>query len=197
MKRLIAQILLIADSDNPNISERLKYAWNAIWHFAPIAFVLDLANWWFKENSQFGSFMCIALVVNMLVGAYMHKQSGTFTFKLFLFKNIEIALVICTTYIMLEMIRYTAGNNLAGEVFRVLIQVMTLLYPVSKVLKNLFIITKGKYPPEFIMRKLYNFEKNGDLDSLFSTKKEDLNLDEEFKEYKEKLKNQKDEANVV
>jgi hypothetical protein len=73
---------------------------------------------------------------------------------------------------MLEMLRYTAGDNLAGEIFRILIQTTTLLYPTSKVLKNVFIITKGKYPPKFLMDRLYNFEKNGDLNDFFKTSQE-------------------------
>lgn len=150
-----------------------------------------LFNWWFNENKQFGQFMCIALIANLIIGAYMHKKSGTFCFKAFILKNLELAFIISVTYLMLEMLRYTAGDNLAGEVFKVLIQVMTLLYPTSKVLKNIFIISKGKYPPEFIMRKLYNFEKNGDLERLFSTKKDDdKELDLEFEKYKLDLKKQ-------
>lgn len=191
MKRLLAQVMLLADYDNVGWGDRLKYVWNAVIHFTPIAIVLDLFNWWFKENHQFGTFMCIALIINLLIGAYMHKKSGTFCFKQFIVKNVELTFVVIVTYAMLEMLRYTAGDNLAGEIFKILIQVMTLLYPTSKVLKNIFIISKGKYPPEFIMRKLYNFEKNGDLEKLFSTKKDDgKELDLEFEKYKLDLKEQ-------
>lgn len=191
MKRLLAQVMLLADYDNVGIGDRIKYVLNAILHFAPIAIVLDLFNWWFTENRQFGTFMCIALIINLIIGAYMHKKSGTFCFKQFIIKNSELAFTITVTYVMLEMLRYTAGDNLAGEIFKILIQVMTLLYPTSKVLKNIFIISKGKYPPEFIMRKLYNFEKNGDLEKLFSTKKDDdRELDLEFEKYKLDLKRQ-------
>ena len=77
--------------------------------------------------------------------------------------------VIVCSYIMLEMLRYTAGSNIAGETFRVIIQTLTLLYPTSKVMKNLFLISSGKFPPEFLMKKLYNFEKSGDLTAFFST----------------------------
>lgn len=191
MKRLLAMVMLLADYDNVSIGDRIKYVWNAILHFAPIAIVLDLFNWWFTENHQFGTFMCIALIINLIIGAYMHKKSGTFCFKQFIVKNAELAFTISVTYVMLEMLRYTAGDNLAGEIFKILVQVMTLLYPTSKVLKNIFIISKGKYPPEFIMRKLYNFEKNGDLEKLFSTKKDDdKELDLEFEKYKLDLKKQ-------
>lgn len=83
--------------------------------------------------------------------------------------------VVSAIYIMLEMLRYTAGDNLAGEIFRVMIQVVALLYPTSKVFKNVYIITEGKYPPEFIMQRLYNFEKNGDLSKFFQSKQNENN----------------------
>ena len=75
--------------------------------------------------------------------------------------------IVIIGYVMLEMLRYTAGDNLAGEIFRILIQISTLLFPISKVLKNIFILSKGKYPPKFFMQRLYNFEKTGDLKDLF------------------------------
>src|SRR5690606_11554626 len=97
------------------------------------AFILDLVNWWFADNQQFGTFMCVSLIVNMLVGAWSHLKMRTFHFKSFIFKNIEMACVVIVVYIMLEMLRYTAGDNIAGEAFKILIQITTLLYPTSKV----------------------------------------------------------------
>lgn len=176
MIKLFARLILLT-APQPSINERLKYILDWILHLAPVIFVLDLVNWWFKENQQFGTFMCIALLINLIVGVYFHLKQGTFQFKHFMFKNVEMASVIIGVYIMLEMLRYTAGNNIAGEIFKVLIQVTTLLYPTSKVLKNIFIITGGKYPPKFLMDKLYNFEKNGDLSEFFKSKKEDESVD--------------------
>jgi hypothetical protein len=62
---------------------------------------------------------------------------------------------------------------MVGESFKILIQVVTLLYPVSKVLKNIYILSNKQFPPAFIMDKIYNFEKNGDLKDLFDTDKKE------------------------
>ncbi len=172
MKRIFAKLILLTDC-NPTFLDKTRYALDCLLHFAPIAFVLNLINWWFSENEQFGTFMCIALIANMAMGVWIHIRNKTFTFRDFFIKNLEMIAVVIIGYIMLEMLRYTAGNNVAGELFRILIQVMTLLYPISKVLKNLFLISGGKYPPEFIMTRLYNFEKNGDLSAFFKTKKDE------------------------
>src|SRR5690606_37982342 len=123
---------------------------------------------------QFGNFICIALIVNMIVGVWFHLLNNSFSVKEFLLKNIEMGFVVIIVYIMLEMLRYTIGDNIAGEAFKVLIQCMTLLYPTTKIFKNIFLMTKGKYPPEFLMQRLYNFEKNGDLNEFFKTKNDEI-----------------------
>lgn len=183
MIKLLAQLILLADFKNPSKQDWLRYAWNVIRHFAPVAFLLSVLGAWFHDNKQFGTFICTALIINMIVGAIMHFKNRTFKLKLFIWRNIEMAFVIITVYMMLEMLRYTAGDNIAGDVFRILIQTMTLLYPTSKVFKNIFILTKGKYPPEFLMKKLYSFEKSGDLGNLFSgnnsQSNEEINIEDE------------------
>ncbi len=80
-------------------------------------------------------------------------------------------IILVLVYGLLEMLRITAGNNFVGEGFKVLIQVMTLLYPISKALKNIYILSNKKFPPSFIMDKIYTFEKNGDLNNLFQIDK--------------------------
>jgi hypothetical protein len=107
----------------------------------------------------------------MVVGAIFHNKMGTFNWVELFKKNILMWVVLIVVYAMLEMLRLTAGNNFVGESFKILIQVLTLLYPVSKVLKNIYILSNKQFPPAFIMDKIYNFEKNGDLNELFDTDK--------------------------
>lgn len=170
MKKLFYSLILAADHSS-SFRERFQLLGGVVLKLAPIAYLMDMVNWWFTENKQFGTFICLALLVNMVVGAVRHLKSKTFDFKLFFARNCMMIFVVCMVYIMLEMLRYTAGANIVGEVFKVLIQVTTLIYPTSKVFKNCYILSNGKYPPEFIMNRLYNFEKNGDLNDLFKTKK--------------------------
>lgn len=166
------QIVQFTEPD-VSIYDRTSNLLSILFKLAPVAFVLDLVNWWFSENEQFGVFIMIALVINMLAGIVVHITKKTFNFPEFLIKNVLMGFVICVVYVMLEMLRYTAGDNIVGEIFKVLIQITTLMYPTSKIFKNSYILTDGKYPPEWIMTRLYNFEKNGDLHEFFKTKKDD------------------------
>lgn len=190
--------MLIADSDIPGInlsySEKIKYCLFVIAHLAPLAFFMEWIDAWFKDNGQFFFFVCVALIINMGAGVWFHLKYGTFKMRDFLLKNVEMMGVVVIVYVMLEMLRYTAGENIAGELFRIIIQVLTLLYPVSKVLRNMFIISRGKHPPKFIMMKLYNFERYGDLEEFFKTKKgEDMEDSEVQKHLNDLLKENKNE----
>src|SRR5699024_7827836 len=139
---------------------------------------------------QFGTFMCIALVFNLATGAWSHMRAKTFKVKTMILRNLEMCAIVIVGYTMLEMLRYTAGDNVAGELFRISIQIMTLMYPGSKIFKNVFILSKGRYPPEYIMRRMYDFEKNGDLNRLFNIRY-NKDLEEEERKKKEEFINNK------
>lgn len=172
IKRIFCQIILIAD-DKPSVIEKITYFFSVVVTFTPIAYLLDGLNLWFRTNAQFSSFVPICLLINMAVGVRYHMKMQTFSWKEFFKRNSEMWLVIVVVYGLLEMMRLTAGNNYIGEGFKIMIQVMTLLYPVSKALKNIYILTHKKYPPSFIMEKLYNWEKNGNVKELFNNDKKE------------------------
>lgn len=174
IKETLCRVILLFDN-RPSFTDKLSYFFQVIATFAPIAYLLDGLKFWFKTNQQFSSFILICLLINMAVGARFHSKMGTFDWFESFKKNIQMWVVLIVVYAMLEMLRLTAGNNFVGESFKIVIQVLTLLYPVSKALKNIYILNNKQFPPAFIMDKIYNFEKNGNLKELFDTdKKEEL-----------------------
>lgn len=172
MNKFLCHIVLLADS-RPTIIEKIVYFINIISVLGPVAYIMNGIGIWFRANHQFSAFVMVCLTVNLFVGIWYHNKMNTFSWKEFFIKNIQMWAVIIIVYALLEMLRLTAGNNIIGEGFKVLIQVTTLLYPVSKALKNLYILSQKQFPPAFIMEKIYNFEKNGDLKELFDTEKKE------------------------
>jgi len=170
LRKMFYSIILVAD-DKPTIYEKLTYLTKLVLTFAPIAFVLDGLNYWYKSNSQFFAFVLGALLINMFVGAWYHRKMKTFSWELFLKRNTLMWAVLIPVYTLLEMLRLTAGVNMIGEGFKVVIQITTLLYPISKALKNFYILSNKQFPPQFIMDKIYNFEKTGDIKEFFNKDK--------------------------
>ena len=172
MKKLLCDIMLIADN-KPTITDKFSYFFNIIITFGPIAYLLNGLNIWFQSNQQFSSFVIICLIVNMIVGVWYHQKMRTFSWERFFKRNILMWVVLMLVYLMLEMLRQTAGDNFVGESFKILIQITTLLYPISKSLKNIYILSNKQFPPAFIMEKIYNFEKSGNLKDLFDNDKKE------------------------
>ena len=172
MFKYFARLVLISEP-LVKMSDRFDYFVAILVRLAPVAFLLETIQWWFEDNKQFGQFMCIALFINMVVGIWFHVKNKSFTWEDFFKKNGTMIAIVIIVYVMLEMLRYTAGDNLAGELFKMTIQITTLLWPTSKVFKNVYILSGGEFPPEFIMKRLYDFAKNGDLKAFFENNKKE------------------------
>lgn len=170
MKKITYQIILLADNSNATFWDKIRYLFILLSTSSPIVFILNEMGEWFKDNSQFVSFLLVVFCINMAVGIVFHKSKNTFSWEEFFKRNALMWFVCVCVYWVLEMLRITVGDNSIGEVFGITIQLVTLLYPISKILKNIFILTGGKHPPEFIMNRLYNFEKTGDPNDLLNDK---------------------------
>ena len=148
--------------------EKLQYLAKLILTFTPLAYLLNIFNAWFPSNQVFFQVLVWTLLANVIVGAKVHWGSNTFKLKTLLLKNIEMCIIILLVYPILGGINQITGDNIAGNVFQWAIQIGTILYPGSKVLKNVHIWSNGKYPPKFIMEKIYKFEKDGDIKDLLN-----------------------------
>jgi len=144
----------------------------------PIAYVLDLAGIWFSDNKKFVTFFVLIVIVNALLGLWKHKKQNQFNWEEFFIKTGKMLVVVILTYFILAMTVGIAGENYVASGFEVSLQVATLFFPASKALKSLFVISNGEYPPKWIMKKVYNFEEDGDLNALLKTPEKQNNYEE-------------------
>lgn len=163
-------ILLFAYRVKVDFKDKVSYLLESLYTFAPVALLIGVVMQWYDANKIFAGSLLLALIANMGVGVYFHICKGTFDISDFIKKNIEMTFYTGVVYIALYTLHINISQNIGSEIFLSLIQVISLLYPVSKICKNIFILSDGKHPPEFLMQKLYNFEKNGDLNEFFNTK---------------------------
>jgi hypothetical protein len=164
--KFLSKIALLADNQ-PSFLEKLKYFGLVISTLAPIVWLTEVISGWYIENQRGASFIIFCIIANLFIGAWFHHKMRTFSWEQLIKKNTLIVSVLVPSYIMLEMLRITAGENLAADSFRIIIQLSSLIYPISKSLKNLYILSNKQFPPAFIMERLYNFEKTGNLKDLF------------------------------
>jgi hypothetical protein len=168
-------IFLADDSYNKRIFlfEKLTVFGKLLVTFGPLAFILNLINAWFLTNREFVSgFICV-VIINAIFGMLQHKKMRTFRWEIFLQKTSIMLLCVIAIYILLSIIGNFTGDSFVAEGFQIFIQVSTLFYPVSKAIKSIHILSGGEYPSEFIMKKFYNFKKDGDVQEFFKTTKSD------------------------
>ena len=161
---------IVADKDYSWL-DRVYSFFKAFLVFGPVAFILSIANAWYMENREFTWAVIAVISFNMVLGGVMHFRKGKFSWETFLIKTLTMIFVVFSTYFVLEMIVSFGGENQVTGGFRAALQMATLLYPGSKILKNIHIVSNGEHPPKWIVEKIFNFQNNGDLKEFYDTNK--------------------------
>ncbi len=172
IKSLFFSIIYIAD-DRLSFLEKLPAYIKILLSFGPIAYILQLSGYWFVDNKEFVTYFLLIVIIQAGFGIWKHKRLNSFDFIKFFTKTSIMMIVIIFTYILLAMVVAIARENPISEGFEISLQVMTLFYPASKGVKSIFVISGGEYPPKWMMKKVYNYENDGDIAELF--KKETKN----------------------
>lgn len=150
--------------------------------FGPIAFLLDTISMWFQNNKEFVTGFIVVVFINAWLGIRKHRKLNTFNWETFYKKTSLMLMVVIVTYVLLSIVGKFAGDNMISEGFQILLQVTTLFYPASKGLKSVFVLSNGEYPPKWMMKRVYNFEEEGDLAELFKSKKTNETIEEIIEE---------------
>jgi hypothetical protein len=146
-----------------------------------IVWVADRFGMWFSDNAFFVTGVVAVILINMIFGGLVHHyRYRDFNWKILLTKTSEMVIVLLVSYFVLEIILNIAGDTAVSSIFRITIQVSTVLYPGTKIIKNVYIYSRGEYPPEWLVKRIFNFNKNGNLQELLNpTNNERNTLDQE------------------
>ena len=143
--------------------DRILFIGESIFKFAPLYYFYSLLVQWYGANETFATSLISVLIVNAIVGVKYHMKMRTLSIKDFCYSTFSMLSIIVGVYLILKAFGNVLGSNLIGEVYKSIIEFITLLYPGSKVLQNIFILTNGKYPPLFVMKALYAYSKDGKI----------------------------------
>lgn len=166
---IVPLVLLFSSKAKISWSDRLEYFLEVILKSAPFLFLYGFLSEWYEENELFAIAISTALLANFFIGARFHWSKGTFDLGTMLWKNLEMLVVVTGVYLLLGALSTPLGESVAGLAFKKTIEFITILYPVSKALRNVFILTGGKYPPKFVIQALYQYEKDGKLKDFFDS----------------------------
>lgn len=123
------------------------------------------------------SFVCAALVIDHLIGSYVHKMiKKDFTWK----KNLHGFLIkgfsVVAGYVLFEMMHQIVDDvDFISTYFKITLQLIVFMYPAGSALVNISIASGGKFPSKGIMEKFVKFENTADLET-FKTKQNEENI---------------------
>ena len=166
---LTSLVLLYHTDTSIALRDRLYYLGQVLLHSTPFMLLCSYLLSWRQAHQAFVMALGGALLLNILIGAAYHLRYHSFSLRALLLKNAQMLSVIAAVYILLALLEVPLSQTTTGEVFENTLQLMTLLYPVSKAIKNIFVLTHGKYPPAWVIKALYNYEREGKLKEFFNT----------------------------
>ena len=174
---LTPAILLFSTNISLNYEERFMFFLKSMMKIAPIFFLVNIIIGWHDEHSFFLNGLYCVLFINAVVGAMTHNKLGTFDLGEFFKSTLITIAVIFSVYFSLDVLGKSIPEGFIEVGFSSSVQMMTLLFPISKILRNSFVLTNGKFPPEILIEKLYNYEKDGNLKNFleFLNKKDENN----------------------
>ena len=144
-------VLLFYFDDKIHLRDRVYYFFVAFFKSIPLLLLYAYFSTDREQNAIFYASIGVLLLLDMLAGAWYHFKKGDFDFVDLFKGTITKMLLITIAFISLSLLNIPLSRSGWGNAFEITIQM----------------ISKGKFPPEFFMRTLYNYEKSGKLREFY------------------------------
>jgi hypothetical protein len=160
-------VLLFYFDEKIHLRDRVYYFFIAFFKSVPLLLLYAYFSTDREQNAIFYASIGMVLLLDMLAGAWYHFKKGDFDFVDLFKGTITKMLLVAIAFISLSILNIPLSRTDVGRAFEITIQMISLLYPVKDIVKNLFVLSNGKFPPEFFMKALYNYEKSGKLREFY------------------------------
>lgn len=160
-------VLLFYFDDKIHLRDRVFYFFVVFFKSVPLLLLYAYFSSDKEQNAIFYAGISVVLMLDMIAGAWYHFKKGDFDFVELLNGSIFKMAIIAIAFISLSILNIPLSRTDVGRAFEITIQMISLLYPVKDIAKNLFVLSNGKFPPEFFMKALYNYEKSGKLKEFY------------------------------
>ena len=140
--------------------------------------IVDRLSGWYIENSIFLTMVFIILALDHAFGSIVHLYiKKDFNRKKNLIGLLVKGFSVCAGYVLFEMVRQIVQDvEFISIYFRVVLQITVIMYPGGSLMKNLSILTNGKFPPAALFKKFEKFNEDLDLNN-FKTKNDEEDTD--------------------
>ncbi|MGV0847455.1 hypothetical protein ACTS9T_12920 [Empedobacter falsenii] len=166
-------ILLFTSKIKLTEKERIGFFIESFFKLAPIAFIVNSAFNWHNEHEAFLYGLYGVLFVNAIFGICTHAKLKTLDIGEFAKSTLITIVVVSGVYFSLDRVNNSIPEGFLSIAFTSSVQILTLMFPLAKILRNGYILTNGKFPPEFLIEKLYNYERDGNIKSFLEILKKE------------------------
>lgn len=166
-------VLLFTTKIKVTEKERIWYFMESFIRLAPIAFIVNSAFNWHNEHEAFLYGLYVILFINAVIGVLTHRKLKTLDVGEFALSTLITIVVVFGVYFSLDQMNNSIPDGFISVGFSSSVQILTLLFPIAKIMRNSFILTNGKFPPEFLIEKLYNYERDGNIKSFLEILKKE------------------------
>lgn len=141
---------------------------SAIFGFISTFVFPDLQNW-FDQNQSYVSIALGCIAVDHVLGTLVHSKNykNDFDWR----KNItgfgvKISMVVAFAFLMEGLAHVTIEDDMIYKYIKMSGRILVILYPGMSAMRNIKIVTNGVFPPDAIIGKLENFNKDLDVEKL-------------------------------
>jgi hypothetical protein len=144
------------------------FQWSAIVGFFPALVFPELMQW-YTINYSYVNIALAIIAIDHILGTITHSRmyKDDFDWR----KNItgfgvKVSMVVVFGFIMEGLAHITIEDDFIYRYIKMSGRILVILYPAISAMKNMKIITKGVFPPDAIVGKLENFNKDLDIEKL-------------------------------
>lgn len=123
---------------------------------------------WFVVNKSYVNIALGVIIVDYILGCYVH---GRIKYDWDWRKNItgfgvKISMVVAFAFLMEGLAHVTIEDDMIYKYIKMSGRILVILYPGISAMRNIKIVTNGAFPPDAIIGKLENFNKDLDVEKL-------------------------------
>jgi hypothetical protein len=141
---------------------------SAIFGFVSTFIFPDLQVW-LNTNQSYVNIALGCIAIDHLLGTLVHSKiyKNDFDWK----KNItgfgvKLSMVVVFAFLMEGLAHVTIEDDMIYRYIKMSGRILVILYPAISAMKNIKVVTNGAFPPDAIVGKLENFNKDLDIEKL-------------------------------
>lgn len=141
-----------------------SFAISAVAGFIP-TLIMPNFYMWINANIDYVNIALGAIVIDHILGSWVHYfKKKDFSWKLNISGLfVKITMVIAFAFMMEGLAHITIEDDFIYKYIKMSGRILVVIYPIRSAMRNMHIMTNGRFPSKGFVGKIDHFEENMDL----------------------------------